>query len=350
MNSHNDTAQVADELDWSNLEAWLRRHIPELDGTLDVAQFTGGHANLTYCVSFGDNELVVRRPPFGEIPPGAHDMAREYRVLSGLNPVFDRAPQALAFCEDESIIGAPFLVVERRRGVVVRSDIPQSLAGLPEVERRLSHALVDALAEFHAVDPDAAGLERLGRPDGFLERQLAGWNDRWQRAAPEPIPAFDEVHARLVGTRPAHSRVSLVHNDFKFDNCMFAEGDPDRVTSIFDWDMATLGDPLVDLGTLLSYWKDPLDTIDRSPTVDLDMRGFLTRAEVIERYAGADHSVDGIQWYQAFATWKLAIVLQQLFNRFAAGDTDDERLGRLGQHVRPLVEHAHVMLAAPAAP
>lgn len=344
----NDTAQVADELDWPKLETWMRGNIAGLDGDMAVAQFTGGHANLTYCVSFGDQEVVVRRPPFGEIPPGAHDMAREYRVLSGLNPVFDRAPRALAFCEDVSVIGAQFLVVERRQGEVVRSAIPDSLASLTDVERRLSHALIDALAEFHTVDPAAAGLDRLGRPEGFLDRQLAGWHNRWQRAAPEPTPVFDEVHARLVATRPAHSRVSLLHNDFKFDNCMFAEGEPDRVTSIFDWDMATLGDPLVDLGTLLSYWKDPVDGIERSPTVGLDMTGFATRAELVERYAAAGHDVDGIDWYEAFATWKLAIVLQQLFNRYAAGHTDDDRLGQFDHHIQPLAEHANTMLATVA--
>ena len=350
MNPLNDTAQVVEEMDWPTLEAWLRNRMPELDGDMDVVQFTGGHANLTYCVSFGGRDLVVRRPPFGEIPPGAHDMAREYRVLSGLNPVFDRAPRALAFCEEETVIGAPFLVVERRQGVVVRSEIPPSLAALPGVGRRLSGALIDALAEFHAVDPAVAGLEQLGRPEGFLDRQLAGWHDRWLRATPEPIPLFDEVHARLVDTRPGQSRVSLVHNDFKFDNCMFADGDPDRVTSIFDWDMATLGDPLVDLGTLLSYWKDPADDINRSPTIELDMAGFMTRAEVVERYAAAGHRVDDVDWYEAFAIWKFAVVLQQLFNRFVAGDTEDDRLGQLGQHVLPFVEHANAILGAKAVP
>lgn len=347
MNPGNEAALVTDQLDWPSLERWLRAHLADLDGDMAVAQFSGGHANLTYCVSFGDQELVVRRPPFGEIPRGAHDMAREYRVLSGLNRVFDRAPKALGFCDDESVIGAPFLVVERRMGVVVREAIPDSLCDLPDVERRLSDALVDALAQFHEVDPGDAGLERLGRPEGFLDRQLAGWHARWHHAASEPMPVFDAVHARLVKAQPERSQTSLVHNDFKFDNAMFAADDPDRVTSILDWDMATLGDPLIDLGTLLSYWKDPDDTIERSPTVDLDMTGFASRAEVVERYAAAGRCVDHIDWYEAFATWKLAVVLQQLFNRFAAGDTEDERLGRLGRHVLPLVEHAHDMLAVP---
>ncbi|MGA9277857.1 phosphotransferase family protein, partial [Ilumatobacter sp.] len=167
-----DTSPVSDQQDWANLDAWLRRHleghVPELDGALSVEQFTGGHANLTYCVSVGATELVVRRPPFGDIAPGAHDMRREYRVLHGLGPVFDRAPRALAFCDDVSVIGAPFLVVERRRGLVVRDEIPPGLADAPEAARRISMALVDALADLHTVDADEVGLGRLGRPDGFV--------------------------------------------------------------------------------------------------------------------------------------------------------------------------------------
>lgn len=347
MDSPTDTAPVVDPLDWAGLEAWLRNYLPGLDSEMEAKQFTGGHANLTYCVSFGRQELVLRRPPFGTIAPGAHDMAREYRVLNGLAPVFDRAPRALAFCDDLSVIGAPFVVIERRRGEVVRDSLPESLAGLPNVKRRVSDALIDALAEFHSVEPASAGLETLGRPDGFLERQVAGWHERWRRLNAGPIPLFDEVHTRLVAARPRDSRVSLVHNDFKFDNCMFASGEPDRVTSIFDWDMATLGDPLVDLGTLLSYWQDPDDEINRAPTIALDMSGFPSRAALVNRYAAAGHGVDHVDWYEAFATWKLAVVLQQLYQRFADGHSGDERLGSLGEHVPHLIEQAHAMLSAP---
>ncbi len=342
-----DTSSVADQQDWPALETWLRRQVPDLDGPMRVSQFTGGHANLTYCVSLGDTELVVRRPPFGEIAPGAHDMSREFRVLHGLGSTFDRVPRALAFCDDASVIGAPFLVVERRRGIVVRDSIPTGLAEAPDAARRISMALVDALAELHSIDAEQVGLGRLGRPDGFVERQLAGWHARWHRigADADTGPPFDDVHRRLVSTRPRSHRVSILHNDYKLDNAMFAAGEPDRVSSIFDWDMATLGDPLVDLGTLLGYWKDPDDPTDRAPTIELDMADFPSRDDIVERYASAGHDVEHVDWYEAFALWKHAVVLKQLHHRFVAGDSTDDRLGRLGAHVGPIVHLAHARLA-----
>ncbi|MGA9275953.1 phosphotransferase family protein [Ilumatobacter sp.] len=347
-----DTSPVSDQQDWAKLDAWLRCHlegrVPELDGPLSVEQFTGGHANLTYCVALGATEMVVRRPPFGDIAPGAHDMAREYRVLHGLGPVFDRAPRALAFCDDVSVIGTPFLVVERRRGLVVRDEIPAGLAEAPDAARRVSMALVDALAELHSIDADQVGLGRLGRPDGFVERQLAGWHDRWHRIDAGRSPRFDQVHARLVSTRPQTTRVSILHNDYKLDNAMFTAGQPDRVSSIFDWDMATLGDPLIDLGTLLGYWKQESDRVDRAPTIELDMTDFPPHDDIVERYASAGHDVDHIEWYEAFALWKHAVVLKQLHHRFVTGDSADGRLQQLGDHIEPIVELAHSLLSAQA--
>lgn len=340
MLSDNDTAPVADQQDWSALETWLHQQLPNLDGPMSVRQFTGGHANLTYCVSIGESELVVRRPPFGDIAPGAHDMWREYRVLAGLGPVFDPAPQALGFCEDTAVIGAPFLVVERRHGVVVRDEIPAELADVADVASKLSLALVDALANLHAIDPNHVGLERLGRPDGFVDRQLAGWHDRWHRINEGPNDRFDAVHARLVDTQPTSSRVSILHNDFKLDNAMFTPGQPERVSSIFDWDMATLGDPLIDLGTLLGYWKSSQDAVDRAPTIGLDMSDFPTAEALVQRYASAGHNVDHIEWYEAFASWKHAVVLKQLHQRFVDGDSSDQRLGELGAYIDPIIELA----------
>ena len=340
--ANRDTAPVTDQQDWSSLETWFQRELPELGGALHVEQFTGGHANLTYSVAVGATELVVRRPPFGDLAPGAHDMAREFRVLHGLGPVFDPAPRALAYCDDVSVIGAPFLVVERRHGLVVRDEIPAELSDSPDAPRRISMALVDALAELHAIDPEQIGLGGLGRPDGFVERQLAGWHARWHRidTGADIDPLFDEVHRRLASTRPRSQRVSVLHNDYKLDNAMFTPGEPDRVSSIFDWDMATLGDPLVDLGTLLGYWKAPDDPTDRAPTIELDMAGFPSHNDIAERYASAGHDVDAIDWYEAFALWKHAAVLAQLHQRFVAGDSTDDRLRRLGDHVEPIVELA----------
>ncbi len=338
----NDVAPVRPDeaMDWPSLEVWLRKNVPGLDGDMRVAQFPGGHANLTYCVGFGERELVVRRPPHGTIAPGAHDMGREYRVLHGLAPVFDRAPRVFGFCEDEGVIGAPFVVIERRRGVVVRAEIPDALSRHANLEARMTDALVDAMVDLHRIDPESAGLERLGRPDGFVERQLAGWNKRWNLAVDSAHPLFDEVHATLVATQPPSRQVSVVHNDFKLDNCMFDPADPDRVHSIFDWDMATVGDPLVELGTLLGYWPSGSNGGAGSPTITLDMSRFPGREEVVSRYAAAGFDVSDLQWYVAFAEWKLAVVLQQLFRRFETGQTEDERFARMGESVDRVIETA----------
>ena len=335
-----DVAPVrADEqMDWPRLEGWLRDALPDLEGVMEVAQFPGGHANLTYCVAFGDRELVVRRPPHGTIAPGAHDMGREYRVCAGLSPIFDRAPRVFGFCEDESVIGAPFVVIERRRGVVVRTEIPESLRRQPDVERRLGLALVDAMVDLHRIDPKEAGLETLGRPDGFVARQLAGWNKRWQLATAAPNPLFDEMHRGLVDSMPESHHVSIIHNDFKLDNCMFDAGDPGHVQSIFDWDMATLGDPLVELGTLLGYW--PRGGASSPPTISLDMSAFPAAAELVERYAAAGFDVSDLPWHEAFALWKTAVVLQQLFRRFELGQSEDTRYVGLGEAIPGLLEAA----------
>lgn len=340
LNLPSDVAPVRadEEMDWPRLEAWLVRNIPELEGNMDVAQFPGGHANLTYCVGFGELELVVRRPPHGTIAPGAHDMAREYRVLSGLAPVFDRAPRALAFCEDEYVIGAPFVVVERRRGVVLREKLPEALQAHEDVEARITRALMDAMIDLHQIDPKSAGLEKLGRADGFVERQLSGWAKRWSLVTEEKNVLFDEVHDRLVASMPASRYVSIVHNDYKFDNCMFDPDKPDRVDSIFDWDMATLGDPLVELGTLLGYWPQNGNGRSDFPTIALDMSAFPDRSELVKRYAAAGFDVSDVPWYEAFALWKLAVVLRQLFRRFELGQSKDDRFAKFEQSIPHLLE------------
>jgi aminoglycoside phosphotransferase (APT) family kinase protein len=337
-----EVAPVRDgeDLDWGAAEAWIRQRLPELGAPFEVLQFPGGHANLTYLLRFGDRELVLRRPPFGPVAPGSHDMVREYNVLSKLWRHLGTAPRAYLLCEDEGVVGARFFVMERREGVVVRTAIPESMRYHENVERRVSFALIDAMADFHDVDYEAAGLAGLGKPEGFVARQVSGWKGRWDRAKNVEIPLFDEVHRRLEETLPKSGRVSLVHNDLKLDNCQFDPADPDRVKSIFDWDMTTLGDPLIDLGTLLGYWAQPGDGGDRSPTNSLtNQPGFPTRRELASRYAerrGVD--LDAIRWYEGFAIWKTAVVLQQIYIRFVRGQTADSRFEALGTRVPTLVK------------
>jgi aminoglycoside phosphotransferase (APT) family kinase protein len=338
-----ETASVRpdEEMDWAALEAWLRPRLAVGAEPMSVAQFPGGSANLTYLVRFGAQEYVVRRPPLGPVAPGAHDMRREHRVLARLHELFDKAPRCMLICEDEAVIGAVFIVVERRTGVVIREAFPESMLVHPSLARRTSFALVDAMAELHNVDPARCGLADLGRPSGFVERQVSGWYQRWQLAKDREVPLLDAVHARLAAAIPAPQRASILHNDLKLDNCQFDPANPDRVKSIFDWDMATIGDPLIDLGTLLGYWPDAGDPLPRAvrPTGATD--AFPTRAEITARYAantGLDASGSG--WYEAFALWKTAVVVQQIYIRFKRGQTRDARFATYADRVPALLEAA----------
>ncbi|MGF1598125.1 MAG: phosphotransferase family protein [Acidimicrobiales bacterium] len=347
-----DAVRPGDALDWATIEAYLRAELPtELTtgGEFTVSQFPNGSANLTYLIAFGHNELVLRRPPFGTIAPGAHDMKREYKVLSRLWEHFDKAPRAYVFCEDHDIAGADFFVMERRRGEVIRGVIPPSMRHHEEVGHRVGMALVDAMAEFHLLDPEVVGLGDLGRPDGFMARQVSGWKKRWDLVA-DPVhdELMSDVHARLEASLPEAQRVSLVHNDLKLDNCMFDPADPDRVISFFDWDMTTLGDPMADLGTLLNYWPDPSDpeATERLSHDGMARMGLPTRAEVTERYGqrtGLD--VSQAAWYDAFAQWKTAVVVQQLHHRWKMGDSANERHETIADRLPLLAGGARTLLS-----
>lgn len=348
-----------EDLAWDRLEPWLRAQVPELTGPFEVLQFPNGSANLTYLLRFGDTELVMRRPPFGTIAPGAHDMKREYRVLSKLWRFFSCAPRAYAFCDDHDVVGSDFVVMERRRGEVMRQVLPPSMAHHPDVARRMGLALTEAMAEMHLLDPVACGLGDLGKPDGFVARQVTGWKTRWDLVRPDPSvprttadkvaasPVMDDVFERLHATLPAPTRVSLVHNDLKLDNCQFQPDDPDHVTSIFDWDMTTIGDPLVDLGTLMGYWPDPSDPPgwERGPSRGLDVPGMATRSEVCARYSELTGvPVDALRWYEAFALWKMAVVVMQLHNRWLKGDSTDPRMEFVADRLPMLATSARQLL------
>jgi aminoglycoside phosphotransferase (APT) family kinase protein len=342
------TVREGDELDWASVGRWLRTAAPELAGPLNVLQFPRGRANLTYLLEVGGTRVVLRRPPFGKLAPGAHDMRREFRVLSRLWRSYDRAPRAYAFTDDHSVAGADCFVMEYRTGEVIREDLPASMRGYEDLGRRLMLALTDAMADLHLVDPLDCDLEDLGKPEGFVARQVSGWARRWELAAPpDADPVMVRVGERLAETMPETQVHGLVHNDLKIDNCQFDPDDPDRVKSVFDWDMATLGDPLVDLGTLLHYTPSK----DDPPAIQGAVRlpaGFElpTRAEVAARYAertGTD--VSGITWYLAFARWKTATVYQQLANRTLRGESKDARNAELGDSVPVLAANAEALLA-----
>src|SRR5579864_944733 len=282
-----------EQLDWPRLVAYMREHdVAGVDAPLAVKQFYGGHSNLTYLLRFGDrHEWVVRRPPFGPLPPGGHDMAREYRVLSRLWEGYESAPRAILFCEDPSIIGAPFFIMQRRSGFVIpnRRPLPPGITTDAKTFRAMSEGFIDALAGLHSVDYEKMGLATLGRPEGFVRRQITGWMDRWEKAKTDEVPLMNRLGAWFLENMPAPQKPVLLHNDFYLHNVMFAPDNSGRVVGVFDWEMSTLGDPMIDLGIALNYWRDaddPEELIELSEGHAHTIRpGFMTRRELAERYA-----------------------------------------------------------------
>ena len=322
------------------LEPWLRERLPETDGPFALRQFKGGHANLTYQVRFGDTEYVLRRPPLGPIAPGSHDMGREYRVLSKLYEHFPLAPRSFVFCNDQSIIGAPFQVMDRRHGIIIRDRMPAIETDGPELRRRISDMMVDVLAELHGIDREAADLGQLGHPEGFVERQLSGWSKRWQAAAHEDNPAMDRLIAWLEKRRPETRHVSILHNDYKLDNMIVDGTDPAIPIAVLDWDMCTSGDALTDLGYLLNQWVEPEDDPawiewTAMPTWQ---PGFARRADVIERYScKTGFDIDDVEWYYAFSVMKFAVIIQQIYIRYRRGQTRDERFAHYDERAASFV-------------
>lgn len=332
-------------LDLRVLEPFLRERLPYTDGPLAIEQFAGGRANLTYLISFGPYEYVLRRPPSGPLAPGAYDMAREFRVLSALAPVFPPASRTFFFCDDVSVLGAPFFVMERKRGLVIHKEMPPAYLNQPTLYRRLSEAMIDTLVAFHAIDYKAIGLETLGKPEGFVERQVNGWIKRWERVKDtRAIPLMEELGRWLLARIPHSPAPTLLHNDYKLDNMMVDPNDIAKILAIFDWDQCTLGDPLVDLGLLLNYWTEATDSdarkyLSRAPH---DLPGFYTRAEVIERYAQkSGRDVSAIAFYETFALWKTATVCMQLFVLYQNGQLQDELLSDFSLRAAYLAETAH---------
>jgi len=348
--------RATEQLDWPRLAAYLRGHLPslpiaglDLSREMEVMQFPGGHSNLTYLVRFGDAELVLRRPPFGPVAPTAHDMAREYRWLTALHPVFPLAPRAWLFCDDPGIIGSVFYIMERRRGIVVRQDEPPPLAGHPEVRRRVSEALVDTLAGLHAIDVSAAPVAGLGKPSGFVERQVRGWTERWQRSKTTDLPEMNALAEWLISRLPPDPpRPTIVHGDFKLDNVMLGSDDVGRVAAVFDWEMSALGDPLVDLGILLAYWARTAPPGQHDTLMPVtDRPGWFTRDEIVERYAAlTGRDLSAIRFYETFAVFKVAVVIQQIFYRYRQGQTDDPRFASFGDRVTYLARQAAAITRA----
>jgi aminoglycoside phosphotransferase (APT) family kinase protein len=342
--------RATEQLDWPRVANYLRQYlqsgdIPGLDLSreMEVEQFQGGHSNLTYLVRFGDTEAVLRRPPLGPVAPTAHDMAREHRWLVAMNPVFPLAPRPYLLCEDLSIVGSVFYLMERRHGVIVRTEEPPQLAGQPDERRRVGLACIDTLAALHAIDIASASLTHLGKPAGFVERQVRGWADRWHRSKIDPLPEMEALAEWLLAQLPPEpSRPTVVHGDFKLDNVMLDGADLGHPVAVFDWEMSALGDPLVDLGIFLAYWTHakPMRGQDALSSVT-DRPGWPTRDEIVARYASqTGRDLSRLRFYEAFALFKIAVVIQQIFYRYRQGQTDDPRFANFGERVIRLAQTA----------
>ncbi len=336
------SVRAGEELDLARLQPFLSDHFGQ-SGAVSVEQFPSGHSNLTYSVRMGSREVVLRRPPFGSKVKSAHDMGREYRVLSKLHSAYPAAPKAILHCDDPSILGAPFYLMEPIRGMILRCDLPPGVVVPPETAQRLSEAFLDNLANLHRVDYAAISLADLGKPQGYLERQVKGWIERYHNSKTHDLPEIEPISAWLLERMPVSHATTLIHNDYKYDNVVLDPNDLTKIVGVLDWEMCTLGDPLTDLGTALAYWVDPQDPeelqeIRSAPTT---LPGTLTRAQLIERYASVTGRECGdMVFYLTFARFKVAVIIQQIYYRYAQGLTRDERFAAMPKRIHILLRAA----------
>ena len=333
----------------AKVEAFLKGAIPGLQGTLTVEQFPGGYSNLTYLLKVGTRELVFRRPPFGRKAKTAHDMGREYRIQKAIKPFFPYCPEPLAYAEDESIIGCPFYVMERIKGIILRRDLPEGLSLTPQKTRALCEKFIDVYAALHHVDYKKAGLEGYGKPEGYVRRQVEGWSERYRSARTDDAPDFEPVMGWLHAKMPGESlTASVIHNDYRFDNVVLDPLNPLEIIGVLDWEMATIGDPLMDLGGALAYWVERADppnmqAIRLAPT---HLEGMMTRRELVDRYAEKMAlSIEHIDFYYCFGLFRLAVIAQQIYYRFYHGQTKDERFKLTIFAVHVLEEAARRVIA-----
>jgi aminoglycoside phosphotransferase (APT) family kinase protein len=313
-----------DAIDAAAVGAWLCERVPDLVGTPEVKQYSGGASNLTYLLRYPDRDLILRRPPAGTKAKSAHDMRREYRIQSMLKPTFSYVPEMVAFCDDGSVLGADFYVMERLAGIILRNRLPRGMDLAPAQATALCHAMVDRLVELHSVDVEASGLAEFGRGTGYVGRQVKGWSERYRAAKTWNVPSFEKVMRWLDENQPADVGSCLIHNDWRFDNLVLDVQDPSRILGVLDWEMATVGDPLMDLGSALAYWIQADDDrlmglLRRQPT---HLPGMLSRAEVVAAYAErSGRTVEDFTFYEVFGLFRLAVIVQQIYYRYAHKQT-----------------------------
>lgn len=338
-----------EELEVAAVDRYLKSQLPDLQGTPEVRQFPGGASNLTYLVRYDNRDLILRRPPFGKKAKGAHDMVREARIMQALKPVYPYVPDVLAVCQDPAVMDCDFYVMQRLVGVIPRQDFPRELALTPEKTRALCQSVIDKLVELHKVDIHAAGLESLGKGEGYVARQISGWSERYRNARTPDVGDFESVMSWLEAKRPSGEvAITLIHNDYRFDNVVF---DPDTldVIGVLDWEMATLGDPLMDLGNTLAYWvqadDDPIfQLMRRQPT---NAAGMMTRDEVVAYYGEkTGWKVDNFDFYMVYGLFRLAGIAQQIWYRYYHQQTTNPAFAQFGNMVNYLEKRCQKLIAA----
>lgn len=328
---------MSEEMPLAALSAWAAAQAPSVGAVREIQQYPGGFSNLTYLIAADGGTFVVRRPPRGVGPGVAHNMAREFGILTVLATRGVAAPRPVALCEDVGIVGAPFYIMERVAGTILRGS-PEPVPA-PAMMQGLSERFVQTLVSIHSIGPDDAAIAALGKGAGYVARQVSGWTARWEKSRTEDVPDMERLAAWLLTHQPADAGSCLVHNDFKYDNLVLDTADLTRVVGVLDWEMATLGDPLLDVGTSLGYWTEASDPAEfRALGLGATaLPGNYTRAELWARYLEVTgRSFVPMTWYRAFGVFKVAVIAQQIYARHVKGLTGDERFGRLGRAVKLL--------------
>jgi aminoglycoside phosphotransferase (APT) family kinase protein len=344
------SVRKGEELDVAKVDAFIKAHLPGLTGIPEIRQFAGGASNLTYLLRYPDRDLILRRPPFGHKAKSAHDMLREARIMNALKPVYRYVPTVVAVCGDSAVMEADFYVMERINGIILRQDLPEGLNLGVEDTRKLCLNVIDRMIELHRVDYQAAGLDSLGKGEGYVRRQIEGWIDRYRQARTGDVGDFEAVMAWLKDKMPARDVATcLIHNDFRFDNVVLDPANPFEVIGVLDWEMATLGDPLMDLGNTLAYWVQADDDalfqqVRRQPT---HLPGMLTRQEVIEYYGSkTGYRVDNFDFYALYGLFRLAVIVQQIYYRYFHGQTRNPAFAGFGHIGRYLEKRCQRLIAA----
>lgn len=330
---HTDKAVAAREGEAPEIEKlkkYLSSHLPGFEGELIVEQFPGGYSNLTFLLKSSGKEFVLRRPPVGANIKSAHDMSREFKVLTALKPVYKPIPEPILFCDDENIIGAPFYIMERVKGIILRNKIPKGIDLTPAMMRSISESAVDNLTSLHSIDLGKSGLMEMGKPEGYVKRQVEGWIKRYFAAETDSILNMNKTAEWMLENIPADGLAAFIHNDYKYDNLVLDPQSLNNIIAVLDWEMATVGDPLMDLGTSLAYWGEADDNDALRPFNLTWLPGNLKREEVVQRYTAAKKiPVPDMMYYYVFGSFKIAVIVQQIYARYKKGFSRDERFAGL---------------------